>query len=521
MKQRKHLPLFLLFAVLSACSTTHEGALVEEAEGEGWAVTAWGDHFEIFAEADPLEVAAASIAYTHVTNLEGFSPVSGGTVSVVLRDASGAEVTFSENEPTRAGIFSVPVTPATSGEFDLLFRIETPERREEIPAGRVRVAEAGSGGGLVEPAPMTAMAEATATGSPISFLKEQQWRTEFSTVRIGSGSLSESVRGPGLVRPAAGGEVLLTSPVDGIVSGARWPYPGHEVQRGAAVFRVVPRVASNRSLAGLGADVAGLEADLDAVRHRRERLEGLLELGATSRREFEEVKARETTLESRLAAAQRNLATAGAARRGDATAPDSIVVTAPFAGRIARVDTTRGQVVAAGDPLGLLVRERPLWVAVALRPEAAAGLGATEGLELRLPNRRSPLTFRADEARLVSLSPVVDPQTGTVTALFEVAAGVEDLPIGSRLEAEVLLAGERVGVVVPRSALIDDGGVTVAYLQTGGESFVRVEVRVVARQSGRALVEGLPAGSRLVERGGNAIRRATLVSRDVGEGHVH
>ena len=86
---------------------------------------------------------------------------------------------------------------------------------------------------------------------------------------------------------------------------------------------------------------------------------------------------------------------------------------------------------------------------------------------------------------------------------------------------EVLLAGERPGVVVPQTALIDDGGVPVVYLQTGGESFVRAEVRVLTRQSGQVLVEGLPGGMRLVVRGGNAVRRETLVSRDVGARHAH
>ena len=89
------------------------------------------------------------------------------------------------------------------------------------------------------------------------------------------------------------------------------------------------------------------------------------------------------------------------------------------------------------------------------------------------------------------------------------------------MEAEILLAGERTGIVVPETALVDDGGVTIVYLQSEGESFVRAEVVVVARQSGMALVEGVEPGARLVERGGNAVRRATLVSRDVGEGHVH
>ena len=73
----------------------------------------------------------------------------------------------------------------------------------------------------------------------------------------------------------------------------------------------------------------------------------------------------------------------------------------------------------------------------------------------------------------------------------------------------------------PQTALVDDGGVTVVYLQIEGESFVRVEVTVLARQSSMALVEGIAPGARLVDRGGNAIRRATLVAQDVGEGHVH
>ncbi len=89
------------------------------------------------------------------------------------------------------------------------------------------------------------------------------------------------------------------------------------------------------------------------------------------------------------------------------------------------------------------------------------------------------------------------------------------------MEAEILLAGERAGIVVPETALVDDGGVPVVYLQTGGESFVRAEVRIVARQSGGALVEGLELGARLVERGGSAIRRSTLVSQDAHEGHLH
>jgi RND family efflux transporter MFP subunit len=530
---RKLLLALLASTVLAGCGTDHQHDSESEhehshgaTEGDSWAVTAWGDRFEIFAETGGLEVGRSSIAFTHVTILESFAPLEEGTVSVILRDAGGSEKTFSVSEATRAGIFSVPVEPQTSGEFDLMFRISTNGSSEDVAAGRVRVGDSGSPGGLVEPAPMTIEA-VTAVGqlpggSEISFLKEQQWRTDFSTSWLSpGGSLSDSVRGPGRVRPTAGGEILLSSPVDGVISGTPWPYPGHAVRRAAAVFQVMPRVASDRSLAELEADVEALEAEHEAARQRLDRLDGLLELGATSRREIEEAQALEAALASRLGAARRNLATASAGRRGAATSVESVSVKAPFSGRVARIDTTPGQVVAAGAPLGLLVRESPLWIEVALRPDEATGLQDPAGLDLRSPNQSEPLTFRGDTFRLVSLSPAVDPQTGTISALFEVAAGVDQLPIGAPVEAEILLAGERLGTVVPESALVDDGGVAVVYLQTEGESFVRAEVTIVARQSGRALVEGLREGARYVERGGNAIRRATLVSQGAGEGHIH
>jgi len=521
MNPRRPWILLLALAVLGGCGGGHEHPAEVAEEDESWAVTAWGEHFEIFAEADPLELGATSMAFTHVTTLKDFSPLVEGVVSVVLVDASGGEAVFTKEISTRPGIFSIDVVPESPGEFDLVFRVTTAVRQEDVSAGRVRVGEAGSSGGLVEPAPTTAEAEGAAGGAEISFLKEQQWKTEFATSWVEVGEFSESVSGPGRVEPAAGGEVLLTSPIDGVVSAPNWPFSGQEVAGNAVVFRVTPRVASGLSLAEFEARAAGLEAELEVARKRLARLEGLLEMGATSPRERDEAEARVATLESRQVAATRNLERARAGRQGGPATTEAVAVRAPFPARVARVDLTPGEAVPMGAPLGLLVRDRPLWLAVALKPEAAAGLGAPEGLDVRLSNGREPMTFRGDGVRFVSFSPKVDPATGTVTALFEVDASVGELPIGSLFDAQVLLAQQIRGVVVPQAALVDDGGVPVVYLQVGGESFVRAEVAVVGRQGGRALVEGLPPGARVVDQGGNAIRRATLVASDVGEAHIH
>ena len=57
----------------------------------------------------------------------------------------------------------------------------------------------------------------------------------------------------------------------------------------------------------------------------------------------------------------------------------------------------------------------------------------------------------------------------------------------------MLLAGEREASSIPASALVDDGGVPVVYVQLEGESFARQEVQVRSRQGDALLVDGLIA----------------------------
>ncbi len=511
--------LTLVFLVAAACGQDHgDHAPAGHPHGDGaesWAVTAWGERFEIFAEVEPLVAGEAATSHTHVTILDGFSPLTEGVVLAVLRAADGREQVFRRDLPVRPGIFSLDLEPEREGTFDLAFRIAAGGRREEIPAGRVQVGTAAEPGGLLDP-PVQPASE------PVPFLKEQQWRTRFATAPVTLGWLREVVRAPGRVRPKAGGEVLLTAPVAGLVAAASWPYVGLRVAGGAAVFEVVPQVAAERSLAGLEAAVVGLEAELEAARGRRGRLEELLALEAASPREAEEARAATVDLTARLAAARRDLDTARAARRGSGSGAERIPVVSPFSGTVAEVAVTPGEAVAAGAPLARLVRTAPLWIEVALSPQGAAALGGDpDGMTLRPAGGGTVTAFTAGQVRLVAGSPEVDAATGTVSALFEIPGGAGSLRPGGAVEVKILLPRRREGVVVPSAALVDDSGITVVYLQLSGESFERREVAVRAREGDRVLVEGLAPGERLVAQGGNAIRRASLVASGAAEGHVH
>ncbi len=509
------LPVLLLGCVNSPAAEEHGHS------HEAWTVTALGERFEVFPEIDALEVGHTAMAHTHVTRLADFGPLVEGTVEIVLVDGEGEQV-FGAGESADPGHFLVEVTPRRTGEADLLFRIDDGAGIEEIPGGRVRVGAADHAEGLIQAPELPAGSDG---GEPVAFLKEQQWQGRFATAWVEEGHLARSVSGVATFRPPGGGESTVTAQVDGVVqppAGSRsWPFVGRRVEGDAPLFRVVPLVASERSLATLEGELEALAVELESARSRSTRLQELLALEAVSERDVEETGVRARTLEARHRAAERDLESARSSREGGADGA-GISLKAPFSGRIAAVSTTPGATVSAGDSLARLVRTDVVWIEVALPPQDARRL-ASAGLRGVVLDDPESGPVRIDEGlSLVSVSPELSPRTGTVTVLLE-APGLagSGFALGSTVAAQVLMAGEESGIVVPASALVDDGGVPVVFLQLSGEDFQRQTVTVLGRQGDEVLVGGLAPGQRLVTRGGDAIRRSSLMASGEAHGHVH
>ena len=129
--------------------------------------------------------------------------------------------------------------------------------------------------------------------------------------------------------------------------------------------------------------------------------------------------------------------------------------------------------------------------------------------------------LQPDDLRMVAVAPEVDPGSGTVEALIEIDRTVDQLKPGLIATAQILLPAMVEGTVLPDSAVIDDAGVTVVYVQLDGESFARREVVARHRLGDRLLVEGLLEDERVVTVGGAAIRRASLMASGETQGHVH
>jgi multidrug efflux pump subunit AcrA (membrane-fusion protein) len=83
--------------------------------------------------------------------------------------------------------------------------------------------------------------------------------------------------------------------------------------------------------------------------------------------------------------------------------------------------------------------------------------------------------------------------------------------------------GEKVwDVAIPRSALVDDKGVFLAFVQLAGETFERRELELGIQGDGYVQVKaGLTPGERIVTKGAYRVHLASLSGELPAHGHAH
>jgi cobalt-zinc-cadmium efflux system membrane fusion protein len=83
--------------------------------------------------------------------------------------------------------------------------------------------------------------------------------------------------------------------------------------------------------------------------------------------------------------------------------------------------------------------------------------------------------------------------------------------------------GQRLsGVIIPASAILDEDGRPIAYVQPEGESFEKRALRLGGREGDRVLVlDGIKDGERVVNGAPYQVRLASLSTSVPAHGHEH
>ena len=273
------------------------------------------------------------------------------------------------------------------------------------------------------------------------------------------------------------------------------------------------RVAAGDALARLDADAlrierrrleaarAALAADLGLAEATLARSETLRDRGFETGQALDDARFRAQRLRAAIDETEAALARV-------ALDLEKSVLRAPFAGVLARRDADEGAVLRAGAPVGLLQETGRPRARIGLPPARARRLTAGSAHRIATP-------AGVVEARLVSVSPDVDPATRTVAALFALPADAA-AAMGDVVRLELVARVAARGAWVPLSALQEgERGLWALYaVREGPEGPVarRAAVEALHVADGRAYVRGpLPEGARIVLDGLNRIAQGQRV----------
>ncbi|HYD52358.1 MAG TPA: efflux RND transporter periplasmic adaptor subunit [Gemmatimonadaceae bacterium] len=485
--------------VLAACGKDREeggGAAAAGGVPAGGVVTLWTDSTELFMEHPALVVGDTALVFAaHLTDLTDFAPLRSGKVTFRFAPrAGGRPVVVVQDEPKRPGICGPRPRFAAPGLYDLTILVESPQARDSIAVPNLRVYATAA----------EAPREEEGGDDGISFLKEQQWKTPgFRTAFAATGFVAGTFDATGVIEAAAGRHAEVTAPISGLVDAggiAKSPAPGQRVARGQALAVLTP------SLGEAGSAYAEARARLAEAEDEHARAKRLVEAEAAPARRLHEA-------EIRLRAAREALAGFGGAASGG-----RIVVRAPIGGAVARRTITPGSRVEAGAPLFTIVDPSVVWLTVNVPAAQASLVGPTSGAEFRLEGSDQRFTAR----RIVSVGSVIDPQSRTLPVIYEVLNPGNAIRVGSTARAQVRTGRRVSGVVIPSSAIIEEDGRPIAYVQPSGETFERRELVLGGREGDRVLVSsGIEAGERVVTGAAYQVRLASLSTAVPAHGHAH
>jgi RND family efflux transporter MFP subunit len=297
---------------------------------------------------------------------------------------------------------------------------------------------------------------------------------------------AKDVRTAEVARSGAVGEVAVPAAVQSrkraalsarmAASVTELPYQeGQWVAAGAVVVRLDD--------AALRAAVAAAEAGLSAAESDLERTKALVEKGAATPRELEQMTAAASGARAQLTGAKDNLSYAA--------------LRAPFAGRVASRKVNLGDVVNPGMPLIEIEGEGGLELRATVESEIAASLRPGSKVKAVVDGQPAPLT-----ATVVAVAPSGD----STTHRFELKA---DLPAASGLRAglfaRVLIPGVTADprISVPAAAAFERGGLTGVFVVSDGRARLRwvaagaregdtLEIRAGVEPGERVVIE--PAG---------------------------
>lgn len=463
------------------------------------AYTLYSDKTELFVEFKPLVVGSTSAFAAHFTVLgENFLPLTEGkvTVSLIVGEKGIRNSADSASSP---GIFRLALNPTTAGNGKLIFDIVAKDHRDQIIIDNIPVYPDENSG-------LDRQIQ-TAAGSDITYLKVQAWKVEFANAPVAKQPFTDIIKTNGQILSAPGDEMMVTSNAGGTVLFAgNKTVIGSEVSKGTDLFTIT---GGDITTGNIDAAYKEAKANYDKTKADFDRASELVNDKIVSEKDFLQTQVAFENARTVFNTISKNYSTKGQG------------ISSPMTGFVKNILVREGQFVEAGTPLIVISKNKKLVLQANVSQRYFSRLPSIASANFKTVGSEAVFDIQELNGKILSFGKSISANSPFLPVTFEIDNTGNLIP-GSVAEVYLKTSPIPNALVVPTSSLMEEQGNFYVYVQTGGESFQKREVKIGAGDGINVqLLSGVAEGERVVTRGAYQIKLSSASGELPAHGHEH
>ena len=341
----------------------------------------------------------------------------------------------------------------------------------------------------------------------ITFSVEQQNKIDFEVVETVSEPLYQIIRTSAQIVPSQEGEKILTATTSGIVSFEdKDIVPGLDVKSGQTLFSIDNDNMADGSLAVRRQEI---EAEYNKAKSEYERKQSLAEDKIISERELLDAETEYLKAKKQYENMLQNYPEGKTLHRASIT------------GSIKDILVPNNSYVEAGQPIMTLAQNSKLYLRADLQQKYYPILKDIKTANIKTPDG-TVYSLNDLSGRLISYGKTTDVSNPLIPITFEIKNNGSIIP-GSFVEIFITAESDKMGIMLPNTAIVEEMGIYCVFVQTCVDSFEkRLITKGVTDGYNTQILKGVHAGEKVVSKGAINVKLAQgSAALDPHAGHVH
>ncbi|MGH1337445.1 MAG: efflux RND transporter periplasmic adaptor subunit [Aureispira sp.] len=492
----KYFWILLLSLGFAACHHHHDHDHAEALEPISY--TFQQGNIEAFVELTPLVVGQDNALEIVLSQLQPLQPL---THKVQLQwNAQTAKPVPS----IKKGVYRTSLSLEQVGPQQLTILIATDSQQLRFALPPLSVAA------TMEEAKTVLHPQKDVVGS-IAFPRADMWNNGFVLTQVQKRPVGQIIRTSGSIEPATSNLITMVARRDGVVSLRKKNMTsGTAVRAGELLFSVAGRgIVSD----DLEMNFVKAQSNLERQEANLKRKRQLLEDQIIGQKEFEEALNNYQVVEAEFENIKK-VFDKGSKRH---------LVTAPNKGFLSQVGVRQGEFVEAGQRLGTLLQTSRLQVRVDVSPRYGNLLPLVVNANFINPYSDQAYSLATLEGTILSFGKMTSHEEGHYLPFYFEVNNHPDLLPGTLIEVYLMTQPNDIQLTVPQSAVLEEMGSQVVFVQRSGCSYDKQVVQLGATDGEYVQVlEGLAEGDYVLSEGALRIKLAAMTGTvDPHAGHNH